>query len=121
MRTNGESKFPFLLIGLGLAAIGALMAALLARKETRKLLRQRSSEALDYLSQQRNRLRETSEAIVEKGKELLRHRCCSVDATMEAEKPPRQAEQRETLVVVGAKKSEFTPWGCKVVPAMSLG
>ena len=44
MRTNGESKFSFLLIGLGLGAIGGLMAALLARKETRESLRERSSE-----------------------------------------------------------------------------
>lgn len=49
MRTNGESKFSFLLIGLGLGAISGLMAALLARKETRDLLRERSTEALDYL------------------------------------------------------------------------
>lgn len=97
MRTNGEAKFSFLLIGLGLGAIGALMAALLARKETRESLRERSTEALDYISQQTNKLRETSEAIVEKGKELISHGCCSVDATMEEEKPPRQAEQRETL------------------------
>jgi hypothetical protein len=32
MRTNGESKFSFLLIGLGLGAIGGLMAALLAQR-----------------------------------------------------------------------------------------
>jgi len=89
MRTTREAKFSFLLIGLGLAAIGALMAALLARKETRKSLRERSTEALDYLSQQTNKLRETSEVIVDKGQELLRHRCGSVDATMEEEKPPR--------------------------------
>ena len=35
METNGESKFSFLLIGLGLVAIGGLMFAVLARKETR--------------------------------------------------------------------------------------
>jgi len=97
MTTNGESKFPTLVIGLGLAAIGGLIAALLARKETRELLRERSSEALDYLSQQRNKLRETSEAIVEKGKELLSHRCGSVDATTEAEKKVEKEERRETL------------------------
>ena len=38
MRTNGESKFSFLLIGLGLGTIGGQMVALLARKETRALL-----------------------------------------------------------------------------------
>ena len=45
MRTNDESKFSFLLIGLGLGAIGGLMAALLARKETRELLRERSRKS----------------------------------------------------------------------------
>jgi gas vesicle protein len=93
MRTNGESKFSSLLIGLGLGAIGGLMAALLARKETRELLRERSTEALEFLSQQGEKLRETSAGIVEKGKELISHRCCSVDATTELHKE----ERRETL------------------------
>jgi|SRR5687768_4940426 len=97
MKTNGETKNSLLLIGLGVAAIGALMAALLARKDTRKLLRERSSEALDYLSQQGNKLRETSEAIVGKGKELVSHRCCSGEATREAEKQSHQDKRGETL------------------------
>ncbi len=75
MKTNGESKFSYLLIGLGLGAIGGLMAALLARKETRELLR------------------ETTEGIVEKGKELMSQCCGSVDGTTEKEKQ----EPRETL------------------------
>ena len=37
MTTNGESKFSYLLIGLGLGAIGGLMAAMLAHKETREI------------------------------------------------------------------------------------
>jgi gas vesicle protein len=93
MRTNGESKFSFLLIGLGLGAISGLMAALLARKETRDLLRERSTDAFDYLSQKGKHLRETTEGIVDKGKELMSHRCCSVDATAEV----HQEERRETL------------------------
>ena len=97
MKTNGESKFSFLLIGLGLGAIGGLMAALLARKETRELVRERGTEALDYLNEQGKKLRETTEAIVEKGKELMSHGCCSVDATTEAEKKVEKEERRETL------------------------
>ena len=97
MRTKGESRFALLLIGLGLGAIGALMAALLARKETRESLRERSTEALDYLSQQTNKLRETSEAIVEKGKELMSHGCCSGDAAAQAEEKVEKQERRETL------------------------
>ena len=95
MKTNDESKFSYLLIGLGLGAIGGLMAALLARKETRELLRERSTEALDYVSQQGKKLREITEGIVEKGKELVGHCCGSVDATTEQQ--AYQEERRETL------------------------
>ena len=77
MRTNGESKFSFLLIGLGLGAIGGLMAALLARKETRDLLR------------------ETTEGVVEKGKELVSQCCGSVDTTTAAREHDHKEERRE--------------------------
>lgn len=97
MKTNGESNFSYLLIGLGLGAIGGLMAALLARKETRELLREPSSKTLDYLNQKGKKLRETTAGIVEKGKELLSQRSCSVDATTEAEKQVYQEERRENL------------------------
>ena len=53
MTTNGEPRFSYLFIGLGLGlgAIAGLMFALLARKETRELLHERSSKTLDYLNQ----------------------------------------------------------------------
>jgi gas vesicle protein len=97
MKTNGESKFSYLLIGLGLGAIGGLMFALLARKETRESLRESSSKALDYLNQQGKKVRETTEGIVEKGKALVGHCCGSVDATTKDEQQAYQAERREHL------------------------
>ena len=97
MRTNGESKFSFLLIGLGLGAIGGLMFAVLARKETRESLRESSTKTLDYLNQQGKKLREIPEGIVEKGKELMSHRCGSVGATTEAENQAYEKERRENL------------------------
>jgi len=97
MQTNGESKFSYLLIGLGLGVIAGLMAALLARKETRELLRERSSETADYLNRQGSKLRATTRGIVEKGKELVSHRCCSVDATTEGERQAYEEERRENL------------------------
>ena len=97
MKTNDESKFSYLLIGLGLGAIGGLTFALLARKETRESLRESSSKALDYLNQQGKKLRETTEGIVEKGKALVGQRCGTVDATTEAEAQAYQEERRETL------------------------
>jgi len=93
MRTNDESKFSFLLIGLGLGVIGGMMAVLLARKETRESLSERSRKTIDYLNQQGKRLRDATEGVVEKGKQLIGHRCCSVDTATQA----HQEERRETL------------------------
>ena len=83
MRTNGESKLSFLLIGLGLGAIAGLMAVLLARKETREKLLEQGSRSFDYLNQQGKKLRESVGGVIEKGKEVMSRRCCSVEATTE--------------------------------------
>jgi gas vesicle protein len=97
MTTNDESKFSYLLVGLGLGAIGGLMAALLARKETRELLRERSINGLDYLNQQAGKLRESAEVIVKKGKEFIGPHCDSVKTDTEAQKESYQEERREHL------------------------
>jgi hypothetical protein len=97
MTTNGESKFSYLLIGLGLGAIGGLISAALARKETRELLRERSNKGLDYLNQQAGKLRETADGIVKKGKEFIGPHCDSVKADSHAQKQAYQEERRENL------------------------
>ena len=102
MTTNGESKFSYLLVGLGLGAIGGLMAAILGRKETREVLRERGGKSLDYLNQQAGKLRETADVvvdgIVQQGKKLM---ACndsdSVVRTTEAEKQAFQEGKRENL------------------------
>jgi gas vesicle protein len=97
MTTNGESKFSYLLIGLGLGAIGGLMSALLARKETREVLRERSGKSLDYLNQQAGKLRETADVLVQKGKEFIGPPRDSVKTDTESQKQAYQEERRETL------------------------
>jgi gas vesicle protein len=97
MTTNGESKFAYLLIGLGLGAIGGLMSVLLTRKETRELLRERSGKSLDYLNQQAGKLRETADVLVKKGKEFIGPPRDSVKTDTESQKQAYQEERRETL------------------------
>ncbi len=97
MRTSGESKFSFLLIGLGLGAISELMAPLLARKETRELLRERSRNSLDYLNRQAGKLRESADVIVKKGKEFIGPHCDSVKTDTESQKQAYEEERRENL------------------------
>lgn len=98
MTTNGEGKFSQLLIGLGLGAIGGLMAAILARKETLDVLRERSGKSLDYLNQLAGKLGETAGVIVQQGKNLLAGRGSdSVDHSTTAEKQAYQEDRRENL------------------------
>ena len=98
MTSDGESKFSYLLIGLGLGAVGGLMAAILARKETRELIRERSGKSLDYLNQQAGKLRETADVIVQQGKKLI---ACegpdSVDRPSELDKQAYREDRRENL------------------------
>lgn len=98
MTTNGKPKFSNLLIGLGLGALGGLVAAILARKENREALRERSGKSLDFLNQQAGKLRETADVIVQQGKKLI---ACSgsdsVDHSTEAKSQTYQEDRREHL------------------------
>jgi hypothetical protein len=96
MTANDQSKFSYLLIGLGLGAIGGLMAAILARKETREVLRERSGKSLDYLNQQAGKLREAADVIVKKGKEFIGPHRDSMNTDTEAQNQAYQEERRET-------------------------
>ena len=98
MTTNGESKSSNLLIGLALGAVGGLVAAVLAHRETREALRERSGKGLDYLNQQAGKLRESADVIVQQGKSLL---ACNgaglVDHSTDANKQAYQEAKRENL------------------------
>jgi gas vesicle protein len=98
MITNGESKFPYFLVGMALGAIAGLLLAPSAGEETRKYLRERSAKGLDTLNRQAGKLREGAEGMVQRGKEIMSRHCCdSVDTDMEAEKKVYEKEGRETL------------------------
>ena len=97
MTTNGALKFPYLLIGLGLGAIGGLVSMLLARKETREVLRERGGKSLDYLNQQAGKLRESADVIVKKGKEFIGPLRDGVKTDTEAQKQAYQENRRENL------------------------
>jgi hypothetical protein len=95
MKTTGETKFSYFLVGLGLGAIGGVVSAFLGRKETRDLLRDRSARSLEYLNEQGNKLRKTTEGIVGKGKAMLSQGCCSSESTTGNGTPPEEEAKSE--------------------------
>jgi gas vesicle protein len=98
MSTNDQSKFSYLLIGLGLGAVAGLMAAILGRRETRDAIRERGGKSLDYLNEQAGKLRETADTLVQQGKKLI---ACqgsnSVARSTEGEKQAYQENRRDNL------------------------
>jgi len=95
MTTNGEIFY--VLNGLGLAALGGLMAALLVDKQPRQL-RERSGKSLDYLKHQTGKLRQTAGVILQGGKKLIACKPSdSVVHSTEAEKQAYQEDRRENL------------------------
>jgi len=98
MAINGGSKLSYLLIGLSLGALGGLLAAILSRNETREALCERGGKSLDYLNRQVGKLRETVDAIVQRGKKLMACKGADlVDRSTEADKQAYQESRRENL------------------------
>ena len=104
--TNGGSRFMYALIGLGLGAIGGLMAALLVDKQPHEL-RERSGKSLDYLKRQAGKLRQTVEVILQEGKKLIP--CKPSDSVVHS----TEAESRP-ITKIGGKtweaKDEWFSW-----------
>ena len=67
MENKASSKLTFGLIVAGLGAIGGALSVLLARKESREYIREKSTKGVEYLNQTGAKLRERTEGIVGKG------------------------------------------------------
>lgn len=97
MKTREPGKFSYLLIGIGLAAIGGLISALLARKETRDLLRKRGRQSFDYFDQQAAKLREAADEIAKRAKDFVGPPRDSAKTDKEGEKQAYQEDMRDIL------------------------
>ena len=97
MRTRESDRFNFLLFGIGLGAGIALIAALLARKETRDLVRERGRKSLDYLNHQAAKLRETADEIARRARDFVGPPRDSLKTDTEAEKQMYQEDRRDNL------------------------
>jgi gas vesicle protein len=97
MRTREPDRFSSLLFGIGLGASVALVAALLARKGTRDVLRERSGKSLDYLNQQAAKLREAADALAKRAKDFVGPPRDRVKTGSETERQAYQEDKRDIL------------------------
>ena len=68
---NGASKLGFLLAGMGIGAVIAVLYTPKSGKETRRLIALKTEEGKDYLEAQGKELRRHAENAVDRGKEFV--------------------------------------------------
>ncbi|MGD0922625.1 MAG: YtxH domain-containing protein [Terriglobia bacterium] len=90
---NGASKIAFLLAGMGIGAILALLFAPKSGKETRDYLTQKAEEGRDYVSAKGRELRKQAEETVEKAKDVVAKQKEQLSAALEAGKQAYQEEK----------------------------
>ncbi len=78
------SGFPYLLIGIGFGIVASLLLAPRSGEELRQDVRRRATEGLDYINQQAEKFRDSTDKVVAKGKEWIDRQS---QAVMETRKP----------------------------------
>jgi len=84
MNNNDSAKLPYLVIAAGLGALGGALSVLLARKDSREYIREHGTKGLEYLNQAGAKLRESTEGLVGKGREIMSGCCASADSAGES-------------------------------------
>jgi len=90
---NGASKIAFLLAGMGIGAVLALLFAPKSGKETRDYLTQKAEEGRDYVTAKGRDLRKQAEETVEKAKDVVAKQKEQLSAALEAGKQAYQEEK----------------------------
>lgn len=82
-RDEAFSGFPYLLIGIGVGVVAGLLLAPRSGGELRQDVRRRATEGLDYINQQAEKFRDSTDQVVNKGKEWI-------DAATKTPKPQHE-------------------------------
>jgi len=94
MNNQDSSKLAFGLVAAGLGAIAGALSVLLARKESREYIRDHGTKGLEYLNQTGAKLRQRTEGVIGKGRELMSGCCASTASKSESE---ANAEHRDEI------------------------
>ena len=92
METQGSSKVPFLIVA-ALGAIGGALSVLLTRKESREYIREHGAKGLEYMQQTGAKLRERTDGVIEKGRELMSGCCASAKPEDQSATHPEHGDE----------------------------
>jgi len=94
MNNQDSSKLAFGLVAAGLGVIAGALSVLLARKESREYIREHGTKGIEYLNQTGAKLRQRTEGVIGKGRELMSGCCASAKSGTDS---VTNAEHREEI------------------------
>jgi gas vesicle protein len=90
--SDNDFKWSYFVVGLALGILGGILLAPRPGEEIRSDMRRRTQEGYDYLNQQAERLRDTTEKVVSKTREWM----------------SRSSDSRQSATENGASQDEQT-------------
>ncbi len=97
-----ENKFPYFLLGLGVGFVAGILVAPRSGDETIQYIKEKANEGKDYLAHQKDHVKESAQAAVDRGKDALLRQKEQIAAAYEA---GRQA-YKESVASSGSGASE---------------
>ena len=94
--SNGGSKLAFLLAGIGIGAILALLFAPKSGEETREQITRKAGEGREYVKTKGLELRKDAEDLVEKAKGVVNQQKEQLSAALEAGKQAYHEEKAKS-------------------------
>jgi gas vesicle protein len=79
-----DSSLPFFLLGLGLGVVTAILFAPQSGEETRRLIKDKTGEGVDYVKRRSTEIQETATEALDRGKKTIQRRKDTLAAAVEA-------------------------------------
>lgn len=81
---DNDSSLPFFLLGLGIGVAAGILFAPQSGEETRRLIRTKAGEGVDYVKRRSSEFQETASEALDRGKQTLQRQKESISAAVDA-------------------------------------
>jgi gas vesicle protein len=81
---DSDNSLPYFLLGLGLGAVAGILLAPQSGEETRRMLKEKADEGVDYVKRRSSELQETATSALDRSKQTLQRQKESISAAVDA-------------------------------------